>query len=707
MAVRATPLLGSCFGAALALAAVAAPAADAPLPLERVVLFTSGVGYYQHGGTIVDEATVEMQFAAADVNDLLKSMVVLDPGGGPPTVSYASRDPVTKTLGTFAVNLTDNPSLGELLGRLRGQRVELDAATPVAGTVVGVEQRRVEIGEDQAVEKQFLTVLTADGLRTLPLDAVSRVKLADPRLQAELEKALAVLALAADNEKKGVAIAFSGAGERPVTVGYVRESPIWKTSYRLLLDADTAVTKAALQGWAIVENTTDADWKNVRLSLVSGRPISFVMDLYQPLYLPRPLVEPELHASLRPQVYGQSMSDAEKQLTQAGGRLDELAARGRGDARRALAKAAAPAAPASMTADGAVVDGRAMDESGVVAGGAWFGTAGVTRSLAQGSDLGELFRYEIEKPVTLERQRSAMLPIVGGEIEAERVAIYDDRVLAKHPLSGLRLRNTTDSHLMQGPVTVYDQRGGYSGDARIEDMAPGTERLVSYAVDLDVEVVPRVEGRPEEIVSVRLAKGTLVAARKLARAKVFEIKNSGTEPVKVLVEHPLEAGWTLVKPEAPQEKTRDRSRFAVAAEPGKTATLEVVEEMPLEETHAITNLDDDRILFYSRVNATSPAVRESLAEVIRRKRDLEQLARDRQIREQALATIDQEQARIRGNMGTGTIDRGSDLFNQYVKKLTGQEQRIETLRDEIAALQEREQEARKGLDAYLLALDVK
>jgi hypothetical protein len=705
MAVRATPLLGSCFGAALALAAVAAPAADAPLPLERVVLFTSGVGYYQHGGTIVDEATVEMQFAAADVNDLLKSMVVLDPGGGPPTVSYASRDPVTKTLGTFAVNLTDNPSLGELLGRLRGQRVELDAATPVAGTVVGVEQRRVEIGEDQAVEKQFLTVLTADGLRTLPLDAVSRVKLADPRLQAELEKALAVLALAADNEKKGVAIAFSGAGERPVTVGYVRESPIWKTSYRLLLDADTAVTKAALQGWAIVENTTDADWKNVRLSLVSGRPISFVMDLYQPLYLPRPLVEPELHASLRPQVYGQSMSDAEKQLTQAGGRLDELAARGRGDPRRALAKAAAPAAPASMTADGAVVDGRAMDESGVVAGGAWFGTAGVTRSLAQGSDLGELFRYEIEKPVTLERQRSAMLPIVGGEIEAERVAIYDDRVLAKHPLSGLRLKNTTDSHLMQGPVTVYDQRGGYSGDARIEDMAPGTERLVSYAVDLDVEVVPRVEGRPEEIVSVRLAKGTLVAARKLARAKVFEIKNSGTEPVKVLVEHPLEAGWTLVKPEAPQEKTRDRSRFAVAAEPGKTATLEVVEEMPLEETHAITNLDDDRILFYSRVNATSPAVRESLAEVIRRKRDLEQLARDRQIREQALATIDQEQARIRGNMGT--IDRGSDLFNQYVKKLTGQEQRIETLRDEIAALQEREQEARKGLDAYLLALDVK
>lgn len=698
MPIRVSLLLVSCV--AVPLVAVAAPDADAPLPLERVVLFTSGVGYYQHAGKVVDDATVEMQFAADDVNDLLKSMVVLDAAGGPPTVSYASRDPVTKTLGTFAVNLTDNPSLGDLLGRLRGQRVELDAATPVAGTIVGVEKRRVEIGREQAVEKQFLTVLTADGLRAIPLDAVARVKLADPRLQAELEKALAVLALGADNEKKGVSIAFSGAGERPVTVGYVRESPIWKTSYRLLLDADTAVAKAALQGWAIVENTSDADWKNVRMSLVSGRPISFVMDLYQPLYVPRPLVEPELYAALRPQVYGQSMADAEKQVAQAG---RQAGARSNRDlARREMAKAAAPA-PAAMMADG-VVAGTLTDSSGI-GGGAFFGVTGDAASLAQGSDLGELFRYEIEKPVTLERQRSAMLPIVGGEIEAERVAIYDERVLARHPLSGLRLKNTTDFHLMQGPVTVYDQRGGYSGDARIEDMAPGTERLLSYAVDLDVEVAPRAEGRPEEMVSVRLAKGTLVATRKLARAKIFEVKNSGKDAAKVLVEHPLEAGWKLVRPEKPAETTRDRYRFAVAVDPGETVTLEVAEELPVEEAHAITNLDDDRILFYARTKATSPAVRESLAEVIRRGREIEQRARDRQVREQEIATIDQEQARIRGNMGA--IDRGSDLFNQYVKKFTEQEQRIEALRSEIAALHEKEQEARKALDDYLLALDVK
>ena len=705
------PVIRTTFGLlalalSLALAAtVRGLAADAPLPLESVVLFTSGVGYFQHAGEVTGDATVEMQFAADDVNDLLKSMVVLDRDGGAATVTYASRDPVTKTLGTFAVNLTDNPSLGDLLGRLRGQKVELDAASPVAGTIVGVEKRRLEAGKDQTVEKQFLTLLTSEGLRTLALDAVTRIKLVDARLQGELEKALAVLALATDNEKKGVAIAFTGKGPRNVVVGYVQESPIWKTSYRLVLDGDAAATKARLQGWAIVENTTDADWRNVRMALVSGRPISFVMDLYQPLYVPRPFVEPELYASLRPQVYGQTMSDADKQLALAGRNLDDRANRGR-LARREQAKGP-PAAPAAMAADGAIaIDAFSAQGGGAARGSAIAGIAAM-QTAAAGSDLGELFRYEIEKPVTLERQRSAMLPIVAAEVEAERVAIYDERVLARHPLSGLRLKNTTGLHLMQGPLTVYDQAGGgsYSGDARIEDMAPGTERLVSYAVDLDVEVAARGEGRAEEIVNVRLVKGTLFAARKLARAKVFEVKNSGKNAVKVLLEHPLEGGWTLVAPEKPEEKTRDRYRFAVVAEPGKPVTLEVAEEMPIEEAQVLTNLDDDAILFYSRAKATSPAVREALAEVVRRKREIEQLVRDKGVREQEIATIDQEQARIRGNMGA--LDRTSDLFNQYVRKFADQEKRIEILRGEIAGLVATEQEARKGLDDYLLAIDVK
>ena len=647
---------------------VTAEPAAADLPLEKVVLFTSGVGYFQHGGKVTGNATVEMSFKSENVNDLLKSMVVEDLGGGTvPAVSYASRDPITKTLGTFAIDLTDDPSIGQILGQLRGERIEVEAAPPATGKIVGVERRQVPVGDDRAVEKEFITILTADGLRTLALDAITRIRLIDEKLQHELEQALAVLALGHDTEKKSVSLAFAGQGERAVRVGYVQESPVWKTSYRLVLGGDDAAGdeqpagKALLQGWAIVENTTDRDWKDVRMALVSGRPISFVMDLYQPLYVPRPVVEPELYASLAPQVYGQGMEAAQQEFAKRA--VEEE--KGVMD----MAAAAAPPPAKRLAAPGRRLRAGAGDR----------------------------------EQVSIARQRSAMLPIVAEQVEVEKVSVYDERVMPKHPLAGVRLVNTTKLDLMQGPITVFGA-GAYAGDARIEDLPAGSSRLLTYAVDLDIEVAPRFEPGPEELVSVKLVKGTLVASRKQARRKVFEVKNSGAEAVKLLVEHPLEEGWVLVEPAQPAEKTRDRYRFAVEAEPGKPATLAVAEERVLSQQVALTNLDDAAILFYSNAKVTSPAVQQALADVIERKREIERLSQERGRREQEIQAVAQEQERIRQNMAQ--LDRASDLYTRYVTKFAEQEDRVETLRKEIADLQEKEQQARRGLDEMLVKLEI-
>jgi hypothetical protein len=679
--------------AASVCAAAVAPAAEPALPLEKVVLFTSGIGFFQHAGQVTDDATVEMSFKAEQINDLLKSMVLEDLDGGTvPAVSYASRDPLTKTLATFAIDLTDDPSIGRILGRLRGARIEVDAATPAAGTIVGVERRTVPAGENKTVEKEFITILTPEGLRTIALDTITRLRLLDERLQGELEKALAVLALGTDNERKSVSLAFAGQGPRRVRVGYVQEAPVWKTSYRVVLGGGGAAgddeQPALLQGWAIVENTTDQDWKDVRMSLVSGRPISFTMDLYQPLFVPRPVVLPELYASLRPQQYGQDLAAAER----------EFAAAGRTDARRKLAqqemagRMAAPAPAAAMVPAEAAADAEGMAA----------GTASI-QSVAQGVALGKLFRYEIATPVSIGRQRSAMLPIVSERVAAERVSIYDDRVLAKHPLAGLRLVNSTKLNLMQGPITVYDG-GAYAGDARVEDLPPGGERLLSYAVDLDVEVAPRAEPLPETILSVRLVKGTLVVTRKLARRKSFEIKNSGAASVKLLVEHPREEPWRLVAPEQPADATRDRYRFAVTAEPGTPAKLEVVEEQQTHQHLALANADDGTILFFTSARQSSPAVKEALGKVIERKREIERLVQERVRREQEVQVVGQEQERIRQNMAQ--LERSSDLYTRYVQKFAAQEDRVEKLRAEIADFQAREQEARRALGDYLQGIEL-
>jgi hypothetical protein len=429
------------------------------------------------------------------------------------------------------------------------------------------------------------------------------------------------------------------------------------------------------------------------MSLVSGRPISFTMDLYQPLYVPRPRVLPDLYASLMPQLHGQDLADKNAEF--------ERAAAGEGAGGPALAKAGVPRRPADAPAAAVAMDDRGplREESEK----RMFGAAAGIQSLAQGANLGELFRYEIEKPVTIGRQRSAMLPIVGEKVEAEKVAIYDERVLAKHPLSGLRLVNSTKLNLMQGPVTVFEA-GGYAGDARIEDMAPGSERLVSYAVDLDVEVNPRMEPQPEEIVSVKIAKGTLIATRKYSRKKVFEIRNANEKPVKLLVEHPREGGWNLLAPAKADETTRDRYRFAVVAEPGKPAKLEVAEERPDVQHVALANLDDNMILFYARARTASPAVKEALEQVIAKKQAIDKIVRERQEKEREIQVVDQEQNRIRQNMAQ--LDRTNELYAKYVKKFAGQEDRVEVLRQEIAGLVKQEQAARQALDGYLLTVEL-
>ena len=293
---------------------VPAPAqAAAAVPVNKVVLFSSGVGYFEHAGQVTGTVATELRFKTAQINDVLKSLVVEDAGGGRiASIAYPSQDPIAKTLKSFQVDISGNPGLGELLTQLRGAKVQVNLANEqLTGTILGVEKRVRVVGErGDKIEDWSLSLMTGASVRAIPLDEVRQLELLDPLLKAELEKALSALSQARDQDKKPVVITFDGQGQRAVRIGYVIEAPVWKTSYRLLLSDDPA-TKPKLQGWAIVENQTDNDWNEVTLTLVSGRPMSFVQDLYQPLYVPRPVVEPELYASLRPQTYGGALAEKE------------------------------------------------------------------------------------------------------------------------------------------------------------------------------------------------------------------------------------------------------------------------------------------------------------------------------------------------------------------------------------------------------------
>jgi hypothetical protein len=296
-----------------------------------------------------------------------------------------------------------------------------------------------------------------------------------------------------------------------------------------------------------------------------------------------------------------------------------------------------------------------------------------------------------------------MLPIVDENVEAEQFSIYNQSVHAKHPLLGLRLKNTSELHLMQGPITVFEG-GNYGGDAQIMDLPPGSERLISYAMDLNTEVAPEAKPQKNELMSAKLVKGTLLTSRKHTQSTGYTVKNSGEKAKTVLIEFPLDSYWTLIKPEMPAEKTRDVYRFAVKAEPGKPATLDVVQEHIERETLALTNLDNNTIGLFVSAPQVSEAVKKALREVIDRKIAIEKTVNQRREFERQVTVVEQEQNRIRQNMAQ--LERTSDLYRRYVTKFTEQENAVETLREQITASIEKETKLRQELDTYLVALDL-
>jgi hypothetical protein len=672
------------------------------LPIQRVVMFSSGVAFFEHRGEVSGNAQVDLKFNVRDINDLLKSMVLQDDGGGKiSTVSYGSKDPITRTLRTFSIDLTSNPTLADLLGQVRGEEIEIDAPTKIKGTIVGVEMRSVPVKEN-VVEVAFLNLLTEEGLRSVSLENVGKIRLVNPKLDAEFRQALLVLAAGKAMDKKAVSLNFLGEGKRPVRVGYIQESPIWKTSYRLVLADEKP---PFLQGWAIVENTTEADWNQVALTLVSGRPISFAMDLYQPLYITRPVVVPELFASLRPRTYDQDLAARDAEFADAAkgespDRRSNLARRGAafggaggggfGGGGMGGGMGGAPAA-----AEGYVRNAPRNDEA--------MDLQRSVQTAATAGEVGEMFRYDIATPVTIARSSSAMLPIVNESVKGEKVAIYNESQHAKHPLSGLRLKNSTDLHLMQGPITVFDD-GAYAGDAQIQDLPPKSERLVAYALDLNTEVAPSPSQQHSHLVSVRLLKGTAIVTHKNSRSRSYTVKNSGKQAKQVLIEYPLDGTWNLVTPKEPAEKTRSLYRFEVQADPGKPVTFEVEEEHPTSQTIALNSLDDNAMGLYIKAAVVSPAVKEALTEVVKRKALIQQMANQRQELERQVQVVDQEQNRIRGNMAQ--LGKDSELFRRYEVKFTKQEDEVERLREKITATIAEEQKLRKEFEAFLINLNL-
>jgi hypothetical protein len=422
------------------------------------------------------------------------------------------------------------------------------------------------------------------------------------------------------------------------------------------------------------------------------------MDLYEPLFVSRPEIPVPTVPGVAPRMY-------------AGGQVVNMAP-GKPEAApspllrsRAAAKDGRPGrAEVGERGAGGTTGGlpeMALSDAFGVDADDMAGYAAAAR--AQAVESGEVFQYELKTPVTIERQRSAMLPIINEGVQGRRVSIYNRADGSEHPMRGLQLTNSTDLQLLPGPISVYDGPA-YAGDAQIGHVAPGEKRLVSYAVDLDVSTITKDESTAD-LRKLRIVRGMLEASNLSVNNITYQFTNKSTKHDRtIVVEHPKLPSHDLKSDAKPAEETQALYRFEVKVEPAKQSSLTVTQQITFSQQFALLNYDLPTMLRFQTEGKASKAVLDAFREAQRRQGEIQGVADTIGRLDGERNEITNDQSRVRENMKA--IDRTTDLYATYIRKLSDQEKRVGEINEQARAARQRQADLQASFDAWLASLDI-
>lgn len=636
------------------------------LPIRRVVLFKHGVGYFEREGNVEGDTSIDLAFKAAEMNDVLKSLTVLDLGEGHvASISYESTLPTEKRLEDVAIRLPDGNSLSGLLEQVKGARVAVVAGSDrIEGVVAGIETRWRKSGDDTLHEHQLVLLVGGSSLRSFELTEVKSLDFLDEGLRKDLQHLLEILIGAKKKDLKRLTIFARGDGSRPVQASYVVETPVWKTSYRVMLGQ----SETRIQGWALVDNTQDEDWDDVALTLVAGLPISFVHDLYAPRHRRRPVVEVREEEAYAPPILEQAAylaAEGVEEMRTFAGAPPPAMHRPPPPPMPGMARAA----PAPMAPPSPAQRSQARERSVQVQ----------TRTV----EVGDLFQYVLDRPVTVKRNQSALVPILAAALSGKRVAIYNPEVRDKNPLSAIWLENTTGLTLEGGPLTVLENED-YVGESMLETMKPGEKRLVPYSVELGCVVAIDHESDVKDVHAVRIVNGALHLLRyKLART-IYRVTNKTDGLIDLFLEHRFEPQWKLVDTPKPLETTESFQRFRFdAAAKGETRFV-VTERGDQWESVYLAHTTRDQLKVWVASRYLNQAAHEALGEIVSLNERVAESARRQGELQVQINEIGEKQARVRENLAALRDSRDEQrLRERYVTDLTRDEDALVALSAEL------------------------
>ena len=651
----------------VALIICAALASPAELPVRTVVLYKHGVGYFERGGTLGPGESARLDFKAEEMNDVLKSLTINDNGGRVTGVRYDSSIPLGQKLSEFPFKIGDAQPLTEVFDQLKGARVEMEfGPQKTAGEIVSA---RVIPGDKDHQEREQLTLLMDSGeLRNVDLSAASAIRFADAKVQLQLRDYLAALTSSRSKDKRSVYIDSTDSKSREVRAEYIMPMPAWKSSYRLLFDESGA--QPTLEGWAIVDNTTGEDWTNVRMSLISGKPISFISQLYAPKYIARQGAELPEDQAVAPRVYGGAV-DALKRAPVAG-----LAGNGR--AITGLQSFGGVSQSVQVQAQG-----EALGDGG---GGALRAEMSTIAQTGAATEIADLFEYSIKNPVTVKKNESAMLPFLQQKIAARKLIIYSD-ASKTNPLTAAELTNNTGRTLDGGPITVYDG-GTYAGEALVETVKNADKRFISYGVDLGTRISTTQNSRRDDVREIHAHDGMLVTRSAIVQKKTYAVRNVDPRAKILIIEYPVQNGYKLIETAPPVETARDVYRFEVKVPAAGDVDFPVTEEHVYDQQTTVTSLTPDSLLFYIRNKTISDAARRQLQQIADVKTQLVDNDKEKSKTDSDIQNVTRDEERNRQNIASlSQVSGQQQIVQDYARKLSDQETEIARLRDRATAFE--------------------
>lgn len=326
---------------------------------------------------------------------------------------------------------------------------------------------------------------------------------------------------------------------------------------------------------------------------------------------------------------------------------------------------------------------------------------------ATGSEVGDLFEYKIDQPVTVLRDRSALIPILQTRMEGERISIYNEGNRRDRAMGGMLLKNTSSLTLEGGALTVIDG-DAYAGEALMERLKPAEQRLISFALDLGtlINVTTKEDRAPAFL--VRAINGVFQAHYYQTSRKIYTLVNQTDKPRVVFIEHPVRQDWTLSDDtQKPDGKTARYYRFRIPLGPHEKVELPVTERRALMDTYALLNFSrPDLELFIARnyIDATTRAALEKIIDIKSRMTaaDARLEAIDKEVSE-----IGEDQGRLRDNIKALTATaEAKQLITRYVTKADTQETRLEQLNKDKQALHEESARLQEELETMIRGLTV-